>query len=296
MTATSGNTILPLIENTNNMVEIVNGETTRKLDVTVEEEEKETMIQTKKFDGVMDKKPCEGKRRRSEILTVPVEVEKTLKNSISMPQFPTAGTTAQDKCAAAAAAIVNNIQVADEEKEMDLSNPHNLLLSFLRQDGYKAQTIKSPMLKDFFLELRDEHVEAYNVELVKAVRDRDIPFLRSTHKSGKTLQCSNRFGESLLHMACRRGYTDVVRFLINEAKVTLRVKDDFGRTPLHDACWSANPNFDLMDLIIENDPDLLLIEDVRGHTPFSYARRSHWKDWSDFLTLRRDTLRLNTFS
>merc|ERR1712113_1243402 len=114
--------------------------------------------------------------------------------------------------------------------------------------------------------------------------------MRKMHEAGQMLQCSNRFGESLLHMACRRGYTDVVRYLITEADVTLRVKDDFGRTPLHDACWSATPNFELMELIMEHDPDLLLVEDVRGHSPFSYARRSHWKDWRDFLTRRRDSL------
>ena len=184
----------------------------------------------------------------------------------------------------------------DQEQQLDLSNPQDLLLNYLRQQGYKAYTRKSSSLSDFFLEITPEHVEAYSTELVKATRDRNIALLREMHKEGKTLQCSNRFGESLLHMACRRGYTDIVRFLIKEAQVTLRVKDDFGRTPLHDACWSADPNFDLMELIIEHDPDLLLIEDVRGHSPFSYARRSHWKEWSEFLTARRDRLRLNTFA
>jgi hypothetical protein len=95
-------------------------------------------------------------------------------------------------------------------------------------------------------------------------------------------------------MACRRGYTDVVRFLIKEADVTLRVKDDFGRTPLHDTLWSPTPNFDLMALIMEHDPDLLLIEDIRGHPPFAYARKSHWKEWNDFLTTNRHFLKLKS--
>lgn len=189
-----------------------------------------------------------------------------------------------------------NITEEKKEEPLDLSNPQDLLLNYLREDGYKAYTRKSSTLSNFFLEITPEQIEAYSTELVKAIRDRNISFLREMHQAGKTLQCSNRFGESLLHMACRRGYTDVVRFLIKEAQVSLRVKDDFGRTPLHDACWSADPNFDLMELIMDHDPDLLLIEDVRGHSPFSYARRSHWKDWIDFLTARRETLRLNTFA
>jgi ankyrin repeat protein len=117
------------------------------------------------------------------------------------------------------------------------------------------------------------------VELVKAIRDQNVPLLRQFYESGRMLQSNNRFVESLLHMACRRGYTDVVRFLIiTEADVSLRIKDDYGRTPLHDACCSASPNFELTELIIEHDPDLLIIEDGRGHSPFSYARRSHWEE------------------
>ena len=57
------------------------------------------------------------------------------------------------------------------------------------------------------------------------------------HKKGKTLQCCNRFGESAIHMACRHDLTDVVKFSIEEVGSILRVRDDYGRTPLHDAFW-----------------------------------------------------------
>ena len=42
---------------------------------------------------------------------------------------------------------------------------------------------------------------------------------------------------------------------------------------------------------MEHDPDLLLIEDVRGHSPFLYIRLSHWKDSGDFLTATQGFLR-----
>lgn len=262
------------------------------------------------------------KRRRSEF-NIPIDpsVKALLPNSTSMPQIhamieaheetqsntTTAGTASTNILVSIAEKKGEKETRNDDEQQqqqqqkqqqplIDLSHPHNLLISLLREEGYNAETKMSTTLSDFFLEMSKEHIEAYNTEIVKAVRDRNIPLLRSMHENGKILQCSNKFGESLLHMACRRGYTDVVRFLIKEADVTLRVKDDFGRTPLHDACWSANPNFDLMELIIEHDPDLLLIEDVRGHSPFSYARKSHWKDWNDFLISNRQTLRLKTFT
>mmetsp|Transcript_9030 Transcript_9030/g.13670 ORF Transcript_9030/g.13670 Transcript_9030/m.13670 type:complete len:429 (-) Transcript_9030:113-1399(-) len=167
-------------------------------------------------------------------------------------------------------------------------HPQTTLISILQEAGFKAQTRKSSEMKDFFLLFTDDHIAAYDQEVVSAIRSKNIPLLRELLKNGKSLQCANRYGESLVHMACRRGHTEVVRFLIKEANVTLRVKDDYGRTPLHDACWSAEPNFELMDLLMEHEADLLLVEDSRGHFPFSYARRNHWKPWSEFLLARRE--------
>ena len=51
-----------------------------------------------------------------------------------------------------------------------------------------------------------------------------------------------------------------------------------------------------MGLVIEHDPVLLLIEDVRGYSPFSYIRLSHWKDYNDFLTAAQGCLHLNAFT
>ena len=99
-------------------------------------------------------------------------------------------------------------------------------------------------------------------------------------------------------MACRRGDVPIVKFMIEEADVKLTVKDDFGRTPLHDACWTPEPNFELMDVLLKNcSIDALLAEDVRGHTPFHYARQDHWPKWVDFFRERNDLLsqRLETF-
>jgi len=173
--------------------------------------------------------------------------------------------------------------------------PQVTLISMLQEAGYQAQSRKSSELNDYFLQYTEEDIAAYDQEVINAIRSKNIPLLRALKAKGKTLQCANRYGESLVHMACRRGMTDVVRFLILEAKVSLRVKDDYGRTPLHDACWSAEPNFELMDFLIEQEADLLLIEDKRGHFPFSYARRSHWEGWNKFLLSRKGNIRLRTF-
>jgi len=127
-------------------------------------------------------------------------------------------------------------------------------------------------IEDFFREPTAEEIEAYDFDVLNAVRSRDINMLRTFHRDGRPLKCSNRFGESLLHLACRKQCIEVVDFLINEASVPLQVADDVGRTPLHDACLTPAPNFKLVDLILAKCPDLLYIKDKRGHTPLFYAK------------------------
>lgn len=170
-------------------------------------------------------------------------------------------------------------------------NPHEFIQTVLKckflfdvatNDVLHVPALDSVM-NDFFLEVTDEHFEAYDKNVLDAVHRQDIDKLRSLHREGKNLQCCNRFGESLLHMVCRRGFVEMAMFLVHEAGVSLRVKDDCGRTPLHDACWATLPAYELVELLIAVEPDLLIISDKRGHTPFQYARREHWHHWRKFL-------------
>ena len=169
-------------------------------------------------------------------------------------------------------------------------SPFEEYLNFLAESGYYCRAIPSLEIKDFFHQPTKRDTEAYDKESISAIRAQDIPKLKEMYESGKSMQCCNSFGESLIHMACRRGYTEVIRFLISRAKVSIRVRDDFGRTPLHDACWTPEPNFELMDLLIAKDSDLLLISDKRGHTPLQYVRKEHWGKWKEFLKSRRKLL------
>jgi len=146
---------------------------------------------------------------------------------------------------------------------------------------------------DFFLLPTQEEIKMYDQDVLTAVRKGDLDTLRSFHKQGRTLKCSNKFGESLLHMACRKGMIDVVDFFINQAGVPLSVRDDVGRSPLHDACWTSTPNFPIVRLILQKCPDLLYICDRRGHTPLSYVRRDQWIEWKSFLLLNSDLITPN---
>jgi ankyrin repeat protein len=117
-----------------------------------------------------------------------------------------------------------------------------------------------------------------------AVRDNDLEKLKELYASGVTLESCNRFGESLLHIACRRGNTRMVKFLVEEVKVSVHIADDMNRIPLHDACWASVPNFEIVELLLREAPEHALCPDKRGHTPFDYTRQPAWKEWVRFLS------------
>ena len=169
-------------------------------------------------------------------------------------------------------------------------DPRLFIETVLKCNGLSAQAYPALELQNFFLDPTDEHLESYDKAVLDAVHNEDVVALRNMHLNGKNLQCCNRFGESLLHMVCRRGFVTIAAFLIHEAGISLRVRDDCGRTPLHDACWATVPAYELVELLIAEEPDLLLISDKRGHTPFQYARREHWHYWRKFLYDRWDLI------
>lgn len=146
-----------------------------------------------------------------------------------------------------------------------------------------------------FLETTADRVEAYqNIKLLKAVRRRDLATLRAIdaeHRStGSTMNACNRFGESILHLACRKGSLDVVELLLEECGCSLLVRDDYGRTVLHDACWTVQPPWKLIKLILKKAPVLWRVSDVRGHLALQYVPKSAWPQWSAFLSKNRDLL------
>jgi ankyrin repeat protein len=150
--------------------------------------------------------------------------------------------------------------------------------------------ITKPLHQSEFIQPTSQQIEAYghSTDAVIAVRACDVEALRELLANGKQLEVCNKFGESLLHMACRRSNAHVVSFLLNEANVSPRIKDDYGRTPLHDACWRGNPEYEIVELLLQAEPRLAFVQDVRGHQPFQYARREHWDAWKEFLDNKKD--------
>ena len=113
------------------------------------------------------------------------------------------------------------------------TNPDEYLRTIMGGMGYPTEPVDTLSVTNFFHEHTPEQIAAYDNETCGAARSDDLDGLRALHRGGKTLQCSNRFGESLIHIACRRGSLPVIAFLLDEAGVSIRVRDDCGRTPLH---------------------------------------------------------------
>lgn len=140
----------------------------------------------------------------------------------------------------------------------------------------------------FIAPITEEHMANYDLDVVSATRENNLSLLQELFSQGRSLSCCNRYGESLLHMACRRGFEEIVTFLMQDAGVEIRITDDCGRTPLHDALWNRDCQYGIVDGLVRTDPSLLLLCDKRGHTPFEYARREHWDLWKQFLWDRRE--------
>lgn len=97
----------------------------------------------------------------------------------------------------------------------------------------------------------------------------------------------NAFSESLVHAVCRRGESNVLQVFL-QAGASVQISDDYGRTPLHDACWAAQPSFETVMQLLTRDAALVHMQDARGALPLSYIHKDHWDAWRDFLQVHAD--------
>ena len=108
-----------------------------------------------------------------------------------------------------------------------------------------------------------------------------------SHTHCDSMTACNKFGESIMHMAARRSNFAVLEFLLAHGGSFCCV-DDYGRIPLHDACWRLVPQFDVVAILMDQDPSLILASDRRGFAPLSYVQNEHWRDWCAYLYYQRD--------
>eukprot|EP00547_Thalassionema_nitzschioides_P016992 CAMPEP_0194251118 /NCGR_PEP_ID=MMETSP0158-20130606/24669_1 /TAXON_ID=33649 /ORGANISM="Thalassionema nitzschioides, Strain L26-B" /LENGTH=216 /DNA_ID=CAMNT_0038988149 /DNA_START=46 /DNA_END=692 /DNA_ORIENTATION=- len=197
--------------------------------------------------------------------------------------------TASERPSKEARMIFGKRLLAEEIGHGNTENPHKLLMRLVRKKtGAEVKVTDSLSLENFFVEYTEEEVAAYDLTVLTAIRTQDVAELKTMHAEGRPMKCSNKFGESLLHMACRRNFMEVAQFLMTVTPI--RIRDDYGRTILHDAAWTCEPNFELIEMILTKCPDLLYLKDARGFSPLAYARESHWPAWNKFLKERTDLI------
>jgi hypothetical protein len=99
----------------------------------------------------------------------------------------------------------------------------------------------------------------------------------------------NAHGESLVHMVSRRCDAKAPQIMVDKNGCNLSVADDYGRTPLHDCCWAADPAFEVADISLAADPRMFDTTDSRGADP-TYVRKEHWPLWIEYLESKKDML------
>ena len=132
--------------------------------------------------------------------------------------------------------------------------------------------------------LQQHQMLSYGLAFTDAIRTSNLQRAKSfLFEKGLNPNACNKFGESVVHVVCRRGNHTMLQLLL-EAGCSVQVCDDFGRTPLHDACWTSEPNFELISMLLDQDPWLLSLKDRRGTTPLGYVKYdSHCRLWREYL-------------
>lgn len=191
--------------------------------------------------------------------------------------------------------IVRVVQTPSKCLNQNIQDPQQTLMSLAKERGFTTESHSYQQVEEAF-ETMPKDLSAWNFEVLAAVRNGDVEQLRAYHNEGRNLKCSNQFGETLMHLACRKTFIPVVEFLVHEVGMPVNIHDDTGRTPLHDAFWTPEPNEELIDLMLSECPDMLFVQDKRGHCPLQYSRKSHWDTWNNYLQKRMDRIQFNTLS
>jgi hypothetical protein len=151
-------------------------------------------------------------------------------------------------------------------------------LKSMTPKGSHPRTIRAMDHQELFVQPSQQDLNTYDSSVLQAIYMQDIESLRQLGE-GSPLQARDEFGESLLHVACRRCFLKVVKFLVLEANLSLWVCDQSGKTPLHLACQSSSPLVEMVDFILSQDQDLLFVADNDDMTPLDYMPKDTWRMW-----------------
>jgi hypothetical protein len=160
--------------------------------------------------------------------------------------------------------------------------------AMIRSQGYSTRRFKT-LQSAYYNKPSPLQMASYELHMINVVKAFDHETLAAAMESGLSPNPCNAYAESLVHMVSRRGDAEALQILVDNG-CNLQVADDYGRTPLHDCCWAADPAFEVADIILAVDPRLFYMTDSRGAVPLSYVRKEHWPLWIEYLESKKDAL------
>eukprot|EP00591_Stephanopyxis_turris_P008927 CAMPEP_0195527662 /NCGR_PEP_ID=MMETSP0794_2-20130614/29509_1 /TAXON_ID=515487 /ORGANISM="Stephanopyxis turris, Strain CCMP 815" /LENGTH=453 /DNA_ID=CAMNT_0040658631 /DNA_START=312 /DNA_END=1673 /DNA_ORIENTATION=+ len=165
--------------------------------------------------------------------------------------------------------------------------PQLWLENCLAERGYSSQNFCS-LEGGYYCKPTPHQKASYGTKTLEVVRQNDYKVLDQLLQCGLNSNPCNAFGESLIHMVCRRGKYEALKVLVDHGCI-LQISDDFGRTPLHDACWTTTPCFKIVEKLLDTDVRLLNIVDCRGSTPLAYVTKGeNYRKWIEFFESVKD--------
>jgi hypothetical protein len=160
--------------------------------------------------------------------------------------------------------------------------------AMIRSQGYSTRRFQT-LQSAYYTKPTPLQRASYDVYMIDCVKAFDHDVLTAVMEVGLSPNPCNAYAESLVHMVSRRGDAKALQILIDNG-CNLQVADDYGRLPLHDCCWAADPAFEVADIILAADPRLFYMADARGAVPLSYVRKEHWPLWIEYLESKKDKL------
>jgi hypothetical protein len=156
----------------------------------------------------------------------------------------------------------------------------------IQSRGYSTKRY-STLDTAYFNEPTELQRASYDKHLLALVREDNIHEFCALFARGLSPNPVEDCGESLLHTICRSGAQDFLLVLV-EFGCDLQAVDRFGRTAVHEVCFSKKPNFGIVKILLETDPRMMVLTDCRGATPLSYVPKNRWAAWLQFLESVKD--------
>jgi hypothetical protein len=165
---------------------------------------------------------------------------------------------------------------------MALVTPQEFLNTALKGRGYSTERYTT--IHSGYSNMPTKlQLVSYDVHILKMIiRDKDEHRVREILTCGISPNACNKYGESLLHKACKTGQDKILQVFL-DCGADIQVSDCAGRTPMHDACHGSKPSFKTFELLLKQDPNLIRMMDGSRALPLELVRKEQYGAWNAFL-------------